>query len=136
MSNIELFRKWKGQKTSFLIDERVYSTFQELSGDLNPLHTNEYFAIRKGFSGCVMYGNILNAFVSYGIGMTLPTFNVMIQAQDIVFKKPVFMGDTLTMEMTTGNIHEAVKVVMITFKFTNQDNKVVAKGHVQIGVFE
>lgn len=133
---INLFSKWEGVTKEFKIDEHIYRTFQELSGDMNPLHTDEDFAARKGFSGKVMYGNILNAFVSYGIGMALPTPNVMIQTQDIVFRKPVFMGDSLTMEMKTEEVHEAVNVVIIAFKFTNGDNKVVAKGHVQIGVFE
>lgn len=131
---LALFNNWGGYCKDFLISESVYKGFQELSGDLNPLHTNECFAVRKGFPSRVMYGNILNAFVSYGIGMALPTLNVMIQTQDIAFKRPVFMGDTVTMDMRTDEIHEAVNVVVIAFKFTNQYKKVVAKGHVQIGL--
>lgn len=134
-SEINLFSNWEGVTKEFTVDERIYRTFQELSGDMNPLHTNRDFAAGKGFADRVMYGNILNAFVSYGIGMALPTPNVMIQTQDIAFKKPVFMGDTLTMEMKTDEVHESVNAVVIAFKFTNRDNKVVAKGHVQIGVF-
>lgn len=136
MSEIGLFENWEGLKTTFMVDEKAYQTFQGLSGDKNPLHVDEDFAKEKGFPGRVMYGNILNAFVSYGIGMGLPTPNVMIQTQDIAYKKPVFMGDTVTMEMETDEIHEAVHAVIIKFKFTNQHYKVVAKGHVQIGVFE
>ena len=39
----------------------VYDSFQRCSEDMNPLHTDESFAREKGFPGCVMYGNILNA---------------------------------------------------------------------------
>jgi acyl-CoA thioesterase FadM len=68
--------------------------------------------------------------------MALPTPDVMIQTQDIQYKRPVFLKDELTMNIKVDEIHESVNVVKFVYKFFNQENKVVAKGHVQIGVFE
>lgn len=135
MAKIDLFKGFE-KKLSFVVSEEIYKSFQLCSRDLNPLHTDEDFAKEKGFSGCVMYGNILNAFISYAIGMELPTCDVMLQVQDIQYKKPVFLNDKLQMELMTEEIHEGVHVVVFAYKFTNEQNKVVAKGHIQIGVFE
>lgn len=135
MNKIELFQDFR-TIIPFQVTEEVYKSFQQCSGDMNPLHTDADFAKQKGFGGCVMYGNILNCFVSYAIGMKMPTPDVMIQTQDIQYKNPVFMNDKLEMTIETEEIHESVNVVMFKFKFTNDKNKVVAKGHVQIGVLQ
>src|SRR5574344_479905 len=106
----------------FTVDDEVYTSFQICSKDKNPLHTDISFAIEKGFNGKVMYGNILNAFVSYAIGMELPTPDVIIQTQDIQFKQPVYLYDTINMIIKTEDIHESVHVVRLLFRFINQNN--------------
>lgn len=118
----------------FRVTEEVYKSFQICSGDMNPLHTNEAFAQNKGFKERVMYGNILNAFVSYFVGECLPLKDVIIHSQDIAFKLPVYMNDELRFESVIEGIYESVNTIEFKFKFTNQNNKVVAKGHVQIGL--
>ena len=118
----------------FVVTQEVYDAFQKSSGDRNPLHTNHEFAKSKGFPECVMYGNILNGFVSYFIGMLLPSPDVIIHSQDIAYKNPVFMGDELDFTAKVEDISEAVRAVMFKFAFRNQSGKIVAKGHVQIGV--
>ena len=118
----------------FEVTQEVYDAFQKSSGDFNPLHTNLEFAQSKGFPECVMYGNILNGFVSYFIGMLLPSPDVIIHSQDIAYKNPVFMGDELDFTAKVEDISEAVKAIIFKLTFRNQSGKVVAKGHVQIGV--
>ena len=135
MNKIKLFKDYK-IVIPFQITNDIYKSFQLCSGDMNPLHTDLEFAKQKGFKTCVMYGNILNGFVSYAVGMKLPTPDVMIQTQDILFKNPVFMNEKLEMTIETYEVHESVNVVMFKFKFVNELKKIVAKGHVQIGVFE
>ena len=118
----------------FHVSENVYNSFQICSGDMNPLHTNESFAQNKGFTGRVMYGNILNAFVSYFVGECLPTKDVIIHSQDIAYRLPVYLNDELHFESEVEGFYESVNTIEFKFKFTNQNNKVAAKGHVQIGL--
>jgi 3-hydroxybutyryl-CoA dehydratase len=120
----------------FLVTGSVYQYFQECSGDKNPLHTDDSFARNKGFKERVMYGNILNAFLSYFIGESLPTKDVIIHSQDIVYKKPVYMNDRLDFEAKIDGIYESVETVEFSFKFINCDKQIVAKGHVQIGILK
>ena len=118
----------------FVVSQPVYDAFQQCSGDYNPLHTQLAFAKSKGFPECVMYGNILNGFVSYFIGMLLPTQEVIIHSQDIIFKNPVFMNEKLDFSAKVEETSEAVNTVIFKYTFRNGGGKIVAKGHVQIGV--
>ena len=125
---------------TYQVTTEVYHAFQSCSGDFNPLHTDVAFAQSKGFSGCVMYGNILNAFISHFVGMLLPTSEVMIQSQDISFHKPVFLNDQISLEATVDTVSEAVGIIEYKLKFRRISDGVkpelVAKGHVQIGLLK
>ena len=57
------------------IDDAQLRQFAELSGDFNPLHTDDAFARSKGFRGRVVYGALIIAKISELIGMRLPGKN-------------------------------------------------------------
>lgn len=121
----------------YKVTEDVYRSFQRCSNDFNPLHTDAAFARQKGFDQPVMYGNILNAFISHFVGMLLPTRDVMIQSQDISFHKPVFMNDEIRLEAAVDSVSEAVNVIIYKLKFYRigqPKDTLVAKAHVQIGL--
>lgn len=121
----------------YKVTPEVYYSFQRCSNDFNPLHTDAVFAKQKGFETPVMYGNILNAFISHFVGMLLPSREVMIQSQDISFHKPVFLNDDILMEASLDSVSEAVNVIIYKLKFYRigePKNTLVAKAHVQIGL--
>ena len=137
MTITELAEKTASLSHVYQVTPEVYNSFQHCSQDMNPLHTDEAFAKAKGFRGCVMYGNILNAFISHFVGMCLPTPHVMIQSQDINFHKPVFLNDEITLEAGIDTVSEAVNIINYKLKFyktTDTGRQLVAKGHVQIGL--
>lgn len=133
----ELIEQTQHIECVYHVSEDVYNAFQKVSGDMNPLHTDASFAESKGYSQCVMYGNILNCFVSHFVGMGLPTPDVMIQTQDIQYHKPVFLNDEIKLCAEVEDYSEAVRIINYKLKFyrTNADKpQLVAKGHVQIGL--
>lgn len=125
-------------KHIYQVTPDVYFSFQRCSNDFNPLHTDVAFAKKNGFDQCVMYGNILNAFVSHYVGMLLPIREVMIQSQDISFHRPVFMGDWIELEGSVETVSEAVNIIVYKLRFRRVKegvkSELVAKGHVQIGL--
>ncbi len=134
----ELVTQSAHMEVNYQVTPDVYYSFQRASNDYNPLHTDEAFARRKGFNQRVMYGNILNGFVSHFVGMALPTRDVMIQTQDIQFRKPVFLGDALTLQAEIETTSEAVEIINYKLKFYRQVGGekplLIATGHVQIGL--
>lgn len=119
---------------NFIISEEIYKGFIALFMDKNPLHTNHQFATKNGFQSKVMHGNILNGFLSYFIGECLPTKNVIIHWQEIQFKNAVYLNDKLEFKAKIVGVYESVKAVEFKFYFKNADEKIVAKGKIQIGL--
>lgn len=133
----ELEEKSRSITYTYRVTPDVYYSFQRCSNDFNPLHTDRLYANGKGFSEQVMYGNILNAFISHFVGMLLPSREVMIQSQDISFHKPVYLNDEIQLEAGIDTVSEAVNIINYKLKFRriNQEkSEIVAKGHVQIGL--
>ncbi len=118
----------------FEINQNVYDHFLKLSNDCNHMHISDDYAKQYGFEGKIMHGNILNAFISYFIGECLPVKNVVIQSQSIDFKKPVYINTKIQLIATVDSIVESVNVVIFKFNFHNNQNIVVAKGKIQIGL--
>lgn len=121
-------------RQTFTVSEAVYDGFLNVFNDRNPLHTNEAYALGKGFRAKVMHGNILNGFLSYFIGECLPTKDVIIHSQQIDFKKPVYLHDVLAFEAEVDEVYESVHALKFKFQFKNSDGKTVAKGTIQIGL--
>lgn len=120
---------------TYQVTPDVYYSFQRCSNDYNPMHTDAAFARDKGFDAPIMYGNILNAFLSHFAGMLLPSRNVMILSQSILFQNPVFLNDKITFESKIDKLSPTVKVVDYKFKFRRikEDKKeLIANGHIQV----
>ena len=117
----------------FEVTEAVYEAFQVCSGDMNPMHVQDEYAQKYGYESHIMYGNILNGFVSYFVGMLLPVQNVVILSQDISYHKPVYLGDVLEFEAKVAHVSDAMNTVEFkyVFKCANGGWR-VAKGIVAI----
>ena len=135
----ELVEQSQEIDVNYKVTPEVYYSFQRMSNDYNPLHTDEAFAKQKGFLGRVMYGNILNAFISHFVGMLLPTREIIIQSQDINYHRPVFLNDEIQLEAKIDNVSEAVSIINYKFKFSKIGSgkaEIIAKGHVQVGLLK
>lgn len=126
----------KGDKFNeiFLVSKNIYEGFISIFNDKNSLHTDREFAIKKGFRGIVIHGNILNGFLSYFIGERLPIKNVIIHKQEIKYHKPVYINDKLSFYAEVMSVFDEINVIEIKFYFINQDLLKVASGKFQIGV--
>ena len=89
-----------GQKESFkvTVTEEMLSSFKNITGDVNPLHNDEEYALEKGYPGRVSYGMLTASFLSTLAGVYLPGKYSLIHEVKLKFAKPVFIGDELTIE--------------------------------------
>ena len=117
----ELVKQSSGISYQYRITPEIYYSFQRVSNDFNPLHTDKHFAESVGFPDRVMYGNILNAFISHFVGMLLPIRSVIIQTQEIDFHKPVYMNDQITLDSSIDTISEAANAIIYKLKFYRED---------------
>lgn len=121
---------------SIKVDSEKLDKFLEISGDINPLHTESEYSRSKGFLDRVVYGMLTSTFYSTLVGVYLPGKYCILQAIDIQFSKPVYIDDTLKISGKVSYINEAYKQIEIKAVVTNQDNKKVSKATIKVGVMD
>ena len=75
-------------------------TFAGISGDTNPVHLNHEFASETMFEGQIAHGMLTASFISTVIGTKLPGPGSIYVSQNLRFKAPVKVGDTVTATCT------------------------------------
>lgn len=119
-------------ESNFVVGEKIFSSFRDTFNDRNPLHTDDNYAKENGFKSKIMYGNILNGFVSHFVGELLPLKEVVIVTQNISFKKPFYLNDKIYLKAIIDEFYESVNIYDISFSFCNVDQDLVATGGIKI----
>lgn len=100
------------------IIENDVHLFAELSGDFNPLHMDDIYAATTSFGKRVVHGMFLGALCSRLVGMHLPGRRCLYLKQDLLFKSPVYIGDTVTLEgvVRSKSVVTSLVTIFITIK--------------------
>ena len=80
--------------------------FAGISGDVNPVHLNQEFADRTMFRGRIAHGMLTASFISTVIGTKLPGPGCIYVSQNLKFKAPVRIGDTVNARVTVTAVDE------------------------------
>ena len=120
--------------TSKTITEADILTFAELSTDKNPLHIDPVAASKGMFGRQVAHGILVSGLISAVLGTKLPGEGSVYLGQDLKFKRPVFIGDTITAKAEIIELREDKHIVILKTTCTNQDGVVVIDGQATIMV--
>jgi 3-hydroxybutyryl-CoA dehydratase len=110
------------------ITQADVTLFAGLTGDFNPLHVDHEHAKRTRFGQPVVHGALLAGLVSTVLGMQLPGPGALYASQSLAFKKPVFIGDTITAEAEAVERIEEKNRVRFATRCLDQHGEVVAEG--------
>ena len=104
-----------GQKVTFSekIDELLLTDFAKLSGDFNPLHMDEDYALNTNFEKRVCHGMLLASFFSQLVGMYLPGKNSLYFSQSLNFRNPCFVDDEVTIAGEITEKKSNTKIITI-----------------------
>ncbi|MBN2143899.1 MAG: MaoC family dehydratase [Candidatus Aureabacteria bacterium] len=109
--------------------------FAEISLDKNPIHLDEKYARQSLFGKPVVHGILQAGLISAVLGNKLPGPGSIYREQNLTFKKPAFIGDTLTATVEIIEIKERIGLLVLKTIVTNQDGLLliegIAKGLVQ-----
>jgi len=114
------------------ITESMVDDFAKLSGDFNPLHTDNEYAVSSGFDGRVCHGMLLGSFFSRLIGMYLPGKHALHISQSLNFVNPCFIGETITVEGKVIDKSPATKIIKLETTITNESGKRIIDGKAQV----
>lgn len=86
------------------ITEADIAIFAGVSGDKNPAHINDEYAQASRFKRRIAHGMISASFFSGILGTKLPGAGCVYTSQILNFKRPVYIGETVTATVTVQEI--------------------------------
>lgn len=119
-----------------VVTERMMDSFREITGDINPLHTDSDFARDKNYPDRVVYGMLTSSFLSTLAGVYLPGEKSLIREVEVKMKKPVFVGDELTVSGEVTEVKAEYRIFEMKVEILNQNNDKVLRGKMQMGVLD
>ncbi len=121
-----------GDKASFskTITDADVTIFAGLTGDFNPVHINSVYAKNTIFKNRIAHGMLGGSLVSTVLGTRLPGPGTIFMEQNLKFKMPVYIGDTLTVEVIFKEVLNSKKgVIKLENQITNQEGSIVTEGY-------
>ena len=102
--------------------------FAVMSGDVNPAHMDVEYAKSDIFHGIVGQGIWTASLISALLGTIMPGVGTIYLEQDIKFKKPVRIGDAITVTAIVRDKRPDKLIVTLNCKAVNQRGEIVADG--------
>jgi phosphate acetyltransferase len=102
--------------------------FAVLSGDVNPAHVDENFARSDAFHKVIAHGMWGGALISAVLGTELPGPGTIYVDQSLHFRKPVGIGDTVTVRVSVREKHVTGNRITLDCLCRNQSGDVVVEG--------
>lgn len=128
---IEDLREGMTASYSQTITDYDVKAFAGISGDHNPIHVDDVYASESRFKKRIAHGFHSASFFSAIFGTQLPGKGCVYASQNLIFKRPVYLGDTVTASVTVTKID--LKSKKVDFETVCKvRNKVVTSGVAQI----
>lgn len=106
--------------------------FAVMSGDVNPAHLDEEYAKADIFHEVIAHGMWGGALISAVLGTELPGPGTIYLNQSLSFRKPVGLGDTVTVRVTVVEKIAEKKRLLLDCECVNQDGETVIKGQAEV----
>lgn len=114
------------------IGESDIYLFAGVTGDMNPFHINEHYARDTFFKGRIAHGMLLAGFISTVVGCYLPGPGAIYVKQELAFRAPAKIGDTVTARGTVVEIIMEKNRVVLQTTCTNQNGVVLLDGQATV----
>jgi 3-hydroxybutyryl-CoA dehydratase len=125
INGLEVGQKAVIVKTITAADIEQYSA---LTGDTNPIHTDEAFAKRTRFGEPIAQGMLSASVISACIGSRLPGPGTIYLKQELKFLRPVKVGDTVIARIEVAEVQEEKNRVRLKTTLHNQRGERVIEG--------
>jgi 3-hydroxybutyryl-CoA dehydratase len=124
-----------GHTASFTktVTEADIVAFARVTGDDQLLHLDDAFAARTRFKKRIAHGMLSVGYISAVLGTKLAPNNLVVYlSQQIRFRLPVAIGDTITAEAEVTAIDTEKNIVTVRTDCVNQRGETVVKGEATV----
>jgi 3-hydroxybutyryl-CoA dehydratase len=119
------------------VTQQDINTFADVTGDHNPLHSNEEYAAQTRFKQPIAHGMFGAGVISAALGTRLAPESVVVYlGQNLRFRAPVLAGDTITATCTVTTVEVEKSRLSLQTTVTNQDGVEVITGDAQVMIDE
>lgn len=106
--------------------------FAVMSGDINPAHLDEQYAKASMFHRLIGHGMWGGALISTVLGTELPGPGTIYRAQDLRFRRPVGIDDTITVTVVVREKIAGKGRIIFDCRCTNQAGEEVITGTAEV----
>ncbi|GBL43789.1 (R)-specific enoyl-CoA hydratase [Verrucomicrobiota bacterium] len=110
---------------SHLITEEDVRKFADISGDHNPVHLDEEYAKQSRYGRRIAHGLFSASFFSGLFGTKLPGRGCVYAAQNLKFRRPVYIGDMVVATVTVVSVDVTKKRVLFSTVCSVNDKEVI-----------
>lgn len=103
---INAFSVGMTESYSQTITDSDIKSFSGISGDKNPVHMSDDFALNTQFKRRIAHGLMSASYFSALFGMKIPGPGCVYLSQSLKFLKPVYIGDTVTAKVTITKLNK------------------------------
>jgi 3-hydroxybutyryl-CoA dehydratase len=126
-ANLETLEIGMSGEYSQTITDADIKAYAGLSGDNNPVHMDDVYAQNSRFKRRIAHGLFSSGFFSAIFGTKIPGPGCVYASQNLEFKRPVYMGDTVKAYVEITKIDLVSRKVTFSTKCTVK-NKCVIDG--------
>ncbi len=133
-ARIEDFEAGQHVSCSKTFTEEDLENFIAITGDMNPIHTDEQYAASTKFGKRILHGLLTASMFSTLVGMFLPGKGAIYRAQTLRFLLPVYPGETLTAHFVVRSVDREKHRIEIDAWIENEDGDHVIEGESEAGL--
>lgn len=110
------------------VSDEMVRHFAAATGDHNPLHLDDEFAKNSVFKARVAHGMLSAGILSAVFGTQFPGLGTIYLSQQMSFRRPVFIGDTLRVELEVLEVITEKNRLRVATTCRNQHGQEVVTG--------
>jgi 3-hydroxybutyryl-CoA dehydratase len=96
---------------SKLMSPDMVKAFAEISEDFNPVHLDENYASKSRYKKQIIHGLMATSLFSGLFGTKLPGEGCVYKSQNILFKRAIYIGDTVTARVEVTDVDIKKKIL-------------------------
>lgn len=102
--------------------------FGAVTGDQNPVHMDELTARETRFGRRIAHGMLSAGLISAVLGMRLPGPGTVYLKQELSFRGPVYINDTITATVEVIKLRDDKPIATLKTTVVNQNDELVIEG--------
>lgn len=109
-------------------DDETIKKIADTSGDINPIHLDEKYALGTIFGRRIAHGLFCINSISEAIGNHLPGKGSILLTQNFSYKRPVYIGDVIETTIKIEEIQEEKNIYTLSVVCKNESGEIVLDG--------